>query len=276
MLSIPAQFATGINIPAGPLIWWRCLFGSAIAFALLAIMRKVRVTRIELIWLLITGCIMGFHWWTYFLSIKLSSVAIGILSLFTYPVISVFLESLFFKTKISQKQILGGFGILAGIYFLIPELTLQNDVTIGIAVGLLSAVLFSLRGILTRKHLTQVNTVTTMGYHILFSFLILSAPVWLVTPKFIIPTATEAGLIVILASFFTIGSHGLIVYAYKHFTVSTVGILSGLQLVYGAVIAYLIFNEVPASNFYIGAVIIMGVSVFEMLPERVWVAMRRK
>ena len=84
------------------------------------------------------------------------------------------------------------------------------------------------------------------------------------------------GLIVILASFFTIGSHGLIVYAYKHFTVSTVGILSGLQLVYGAVIAYLIFNEVPASNFYIGAVIIMGVSVFEMLPERVWVAMRRK
>lgn len=48
--------------------------------------------------LILAGLFMGIHWVTYFYALQWSNVAIGMLSLFTYPVITAFLEPLFFKT----------------------------------------------------------------------------------------------------------------------------------------------------------------------------------
>ena len=39
MLSMPALFAKGITIKADMLIWWRCMFGSVFAFALMFILK---------------------------------------------------------------------------------------------------------------------------------------------------------------------------------------------------------------------------------------------
>lgn len=266
LMSVPAQFAKGIQMPAGILIWWRCLFGTIIAFTLLFIIKKARVNKTDFKWLIISGLVMGLHWWTYFLSIQLSSVGVGILALFTYPIISVFLEPFFFKTKTAIKQVIGGLGIIGGIYFLIPEFSLTNNVTLGVVIGVASAFFFSLRNILTRKYLSEVPALTTMGYHILSAFVLLSIPLIANTDTFLVPSKSEAGLILLLASFFTIGSHALVVYSLKHYSVSTIGILGGLQVLYGSLLAFIIFTEIPNVNFYMGAVIILGVSIFETLP----------
>lgn len=264
LLSFPSLFAKGMNIPADILSCWRCMFASLVAFGTLLFLKKHKVARKDLNWLIITGSLMGLHWWTYFSAIQLSTVAIGILALFTNPIIIVLLEPLFFNTKVNKKQVIGAIGIIAGVFILIPEFNLSNSTTKGIMVGLLSALFFALRNILTRKHLSSVPAFTTMGYHVFFAFVILTIPLLFKVNTISLPTLTETMLILILAILFTLGSHGLLVYSLKHFTASTTGILGSLQVVYGTLLAFALFGEQPDWRFYISSIIILGVAIYEM------------
>lgn len=52
------------------------------------------------------GILMGLHWVFFFASMQMSTVAIGMLSLFTYPMMTVLLEPLFTKKKLSLTDVL--------------------------------------------------------------------------------------------------------------------------------------------------------------------------
>jgi len=60
------------------------------------------------------GLLLGLHWITYFYSLRLSNVAIGMLSLFTYPAITAVLEPIFLKTKILKIHLLLSLLVLVG------------------------------------------------------------------------------------------------------------------------------------------------------------------
>lgn len=51
------------------------------------------------------GIILAVHWTTFFQSIQMSTVAIGLLTFSTFPVFTTFLEPYFFKEKINVKDI---------------------------------------------------------------------------------------------------------------------------------------------------------------------------
>ncbi|MGL1902954.1 MAG: DMT family transporter [Fibrobacterales bacterium] len=264
LLSVPALFAKGIDIPAGMLVWWRCFIGAIASLLILWSVKKLSVPTAQQKWIILTGTLMGFHWWTYFASIQYSTVAIGILSLFTYPLITVLLEPFFFKTPLSSRQIIGACGILAGVFFLVPEFSLENETTFGVLIGILSALFFSLRNMLTKKYLNSTPAITTMGYHIIIASIALTLTLPFNNSPFIIPSLKQLGLITILSTFFTFGSHGLLVYSLKSFTPATISILSSLQVVYGPLFAALYFSEFPPLYFYYGAVIIVGIALYEI------------
>ena len=49
---------------------------------------------------------MGAHWVTYFYALKLSNVALGVLSLYTFPIFTAILEPVFLKIKLMYMTIL--------------------------------------------------------------------------------------------------------------------------------------------------------------------------
>ena len=55
--------------------------------------------------LVVAGVFLGTHWVTYFYALQWSNVAIGMLSLFTFPVITACLEPLFLKTKFKWRHL---------------------------------------------------------------------------------------------------------------------------------------------------------------------------
>ena len=57
---------------------------------------------------------MAVHWVTYFYALKLSNVALGVLSLYTFPIIIALLEPLFLKVKFDPIYILLGLMVLIG------------------------------------------------------------------------------------------------------------------------------------------------------------------
>ena len=111
-----------IALPPEVSIFWRSLIAIPLLMALLKLSKQS--LSIVFQWkpkFILAGLFMGIHWVTYFYALQWSNVAIGMLSLFTYPVITAFLEPLFFKTRFEKRHLFVGGLTFLGIYFLVPS-----------------------------------------------------------------------------------------------------------------------------------------------------------
>ena len=120
MFGLTSLFAKIIQLPVSHIIFGR----SVIAFlALLAFIniKKIIVkpeNRKDLFCLILLGAVLCVHWLSYFYSIKISTVAIGIISLHTYPIITIIIEPFFFKEKHRTIDLFLGIVIFIGIIIL--------------------------------------------------------------------------------------------------------------------------------------------------------------
>ena len=96
---------------------------------------------------------MAAHWVTYFYALKLSNVALGLLSLYTFPIITALLEPVFLKVKFNPIYIVLGVMVLTGIYILVPELDLNNSQLKGVLFGLFSALCYAIRILILKQYL---------------------------------------------------------------------------------------------------------------------------
>lgn len=211
---------------------------------------------------LLGGFFLGIHWITYFYSLQLSNVAIAMLSLFTFPVITALLEPLFFKIKLDYWQILLGIIVLIGIYFLMPEFNFDNDYTKGVLVGVVSAFFYALRNIVLKKQLVVYQPTMLMFYQLVVISLLLWPVLFLYdTTNY----STQIPSILTLALVTTAMGHTLFVVSLKNFSASTAGIFSSIQPIYGIVLAYFILDELPSTNILIGGFLILTTVGLESL-----------
>lgn len=176
-MSTSGPFGKFIALPAPLTIELRTLF----AFLFLLIYCKFRKISFRLskrdIWpILLSGVLMGLHLVTYFHALQLSNVAIGMLSLFTYPIMTAFLEPLFLKTTFRKSHIFLGFLVLFGIYFLVPDFDLKNDSTIALGFGLFSAFTYALRNLILKTKVDRYQGSTLMTYQMGIVGIILLPP----------------------------------------------------------------------------------------------------
>jgi len=209
-----------------------------------------------------SGLFMGIHWVTYFYALHLSNVAIGMLSLFTYPVITTFLEPIFLGTKINFRHIILGVLVLVGVQFLVPDFDIENSQTLGIISGVISAFFYAMRNILMKKMVD--------GYHgsmlMFYQMLVISVFLWpvLFYLDFSI-SSSDIGALITLALVTTTIGHTLFVMSFKNFSIGTASILSSIQPVYGILFAFFFLSETPNTNTIIGGSIIVLTVVLEAI-----------
>ena len=207
----------------------------------------------DLLKVLFAGILMCAHWLTYFQSLKLSSVAIGMLSIYTYPVITTFLEPLIRKTGFNKIHLFLGILVLFGVYFLVPEFSLDNQQTIAVCFGVGSAFLYSLRNILMKQQASKYNGSVLMLYQ-MFVVCTLLIPVLFFFDLSVIPS--QLAPVLVLGLLTTSVGHTLLVSSFKYFSATTASIISSAQPIYGILLGYFILNEVPAVNTVIGGLLI--------------------
>ena len=123
------------------------------------------------------GSLLATHWVTYFYAMQVSSVAVGVIALYTYPVITVFLEPLFHGEKPHIADIVSSLAVLFGIYMIIPDFSIDNSVALGVASGVFSAVMMSLRNIMQRRYFSSYSASQALLYQsavvalVLFAFM---------------------------------------------------------------------------------------------------------
>ena len=245
-------------------IWWRCLIGAFLLGGFCYFKKIDLALNIKKDWksFLVSSLFLGAHWVTYFYALKFSNVAIGMLSLFTYPVITAFLEPLFFNLKLNKINVLLGFLVLIGVYFLTPEFNLENNMTLGVVFGLVSSVFYAIRNILTKKHTRNYHGSMVMFYQLTIVTFVLW-PVLFIDHES--PSFSDWQALVALAFITTALGHTLFVLSFRHFTISTASIMSSIQPIYGILFGMIFLSEIPSANTFIGGLLILITVVLETI-----------
>lgn len=211
-------------------------------------------------YLILLGVIQTFQWLTFFKSIKLAGVGIGIMSLYVYPVIVAIAEPLFFKEKLKKKHLLTAVLIVLGVICATPEISLQNQTTQGILWGILSATLVAFPFLIHRKFIHQYSSFTLSFYKTGTSaILLLTILLW--TSDFTF-TLKDAGLIAILGVIFTAIPYYLFIKSLQTLKARQSSAIMSFEIVYGMLFSFLILSEEPSVRSLIGGIIILSTTLY--------------
>lgn len=250
-----------IDLPVPLTIGLRALIAAVLIFLFCKWKRfDLKIKKEDKLTVLLSGVFMCLHWITYFYSLKLSNVAIGMISLFTYPVITAFLEPLILKTQFQRIQILFGVLVLVGIYLLVPDFDLKNNYTLALILGVLSAVFYSLRNIITKSKVSTYNGSVLMLYQLLIIVILLSPFSILIEIPLII---SQLPALFVLAIVTTSIGHTLFIYSFKKFTTTSASIMSSSQPVYGILLGMVLLKEFPDFHALLGGLIILSAVILE-------------
>ncbi len=261
-LGVTGLFSKLVELPAIDIIAYRGMLAALTLLIILGVTRgTIRIHNLKHLSLMIgLGVLLGIHWISYFYSMQVSGVAVGMIALFTYPVMTVFIEPLFHGDKPRPKDILCGLIMLTGVAFIVPDFSASNTVTIGIFWGIFSAAFFSLRNVLQKHYLSQYGGLTSMLYQ---SFVagIIALPFISLPPSNI--TTNQWILLLVLASAFTALPHSLFASSLRHLKAKSVSLIASLQPLYGAIFAFLVLSEQPDLSTLLGGIIILGAATYE-------------
>lgn len=212
-----------------------------------------------------TGVLMGAHWVSYFYALQWSSVAVGMLTLFTYPVMTALLEPLLLKTRWQPVHLVLASLVLLGVYFLQPTSGNSENHWDAVCIGLLSALAYALRNLLIKKRMAQYNGTSLMVYQTAIIGLVLF-PFILTYPLDV--TFEQWRPLVALALLTTAIGHSLFLGTFGYFNITTVSILSSIQPVYGILIGAVFLLEIPDPWSIVGGVLILSAVVIESIRVR--------
>ena len=253
-----------ISIPVIPLIFLRCLIAAATLLLINLIRRGDFRLKNRKDTLLVLGCgfLMGLHWMAYFYSIRVSSVAVAVISMCSYPVITILLEPLMHRETIRRRDVFTGIVVFIGVATLIRDFTVNDGVTQGVLLGIISALLFSFRGIISRNLVQRYDSSLMMMYQIVIAGLILLPSLFLVPFSF---QHNDVLWILILGIIFTAASHTLYISSLVGLKAKTAGIMQALTPLYSALFAALLIGEQLTLRTAIGGLIVFSAALYESL-----------
>jgi len=256
-----------IEMPTPVLVWWRSIIALIILYGYCRYKKISLKLRHKKDWstFILSALFMGAHWITYFYALKLSNVALGMLSLYTYPIMTALLEPLFSKTKIDPIHILLGILVLFGIYVLAPEFNIENQYIKGILLGLLSALCYALRTLIIKQHVANYNGTMLMTYQLLILTIVLAPTLTLFDTSNI---TTQFPYVILLGILTTAIGHTMLLHSLKYFKVSTASIISSMLPIYGIIIAYFFLGEIPTWQTFFGGLLILSTVVIESIRFR--------
>lgn len=253
-----------ISINAVQMVWHRVLIATITLLLYFFFSKKsLKITQKNLLQYFLTGGLVALHWILFFHAIKVSTVSVGLVCLSSFTLFTAILEPLIKKKAIEIGDITVGFIIILGIYLIFK---FESQYTLGIVLGLSSAVASSLFSIFNST-LIQKNDAITIGfYEIAGAFLWITlyriADGSLVNERFNLSSADWIYLF-LLGTICTALAYVAGVSVMRTLSAFRVALITNLEPVYGIILAFFFFGnkETMSTGFYLGAGLILG-SIF--------------
>jgi len=262
IFGLTALFSKLISLTALEITLLRSVFAVFVIFAIFLWQKKsIKLSQTKDYGIVILlGVLLALHWITYFHAMQVSSIAVGVIALYTFPVITVFLEPLFHGEKPHIKDIISALTVLFGIYLLVPEFSLNNETTQGILWGVLSALFFALRNIIQGHYFKGYTARHSLFYQTLVTFIVLLPFSFEVIPEV---TTIQWGQLLILGVFFTAVPHTLFAFSLLNLKAKTVSLVACVQVVYASIFAALLLGEWLEFSTVVGGLIVVSAAMYE-------------
>lgn len=201
------------------------------------------------------GGLLAFHWFSFFYSIQLSTVAIGLLTFSSFPIFVTLLEPWWFGLSLRRRDGLAVLIVLAGVAMVIPEYNLATNATLGALWGLGAGLSFAVLQLLNKRYRDRYGAVAIAFHQDSFAFLslLLVSPLGTVTP-----TPMEWGWLALLGIVCTALAHTLFIESLAALRTQLASIISTLEPVYGILLAVALLGEIPNLRVLIGGGLIIG------------------
>ena len=211
------------------------------------------------------GTLLAIHWVSYFYAMQVSSVAIGVIALYTFPVITVFLEPLFHGEKPHSADIISSIVVLFGIYLIVPDFSLDNSTALGVAAGVFSAFMLALRNIMQRRFFSGYSASQALFYQSLVVVLVLFA---FIDSEIVTIDDRQWWLLILLGVVFTALPHTLFAHGLLHLKAKTASLIACVQVVYAAMFAAFFLGEWLTLNVVLGGLVVVSAAMYESLPKK--------
>jgi len=240
----------------------RSLIAAIILFSIIRF-RKQAIKLVSVkhgLLMIVAGILLGLHWVTYFHAMQISSVVIGMIALFTYPMITILIEPLYKGEKPKTADIYCGLVILLGVFLIVPSFSFASETTLGVLWGVFSALLFSIRNVIQRHYLSNYSGELCILYQ--------GSVIALMLIGFMhdFPSFDNTSIwvqLLVLGVVFTTLPHVLFSTGLRFLNAKTVSLVACLQPVYGTLFALIILKEHPALTTLIGGAIIVLAAAWE-------------
>lgn len=158
LFGLVGLFAKVVALPTIILVLGRTFFSSAFLGAYLAVKRQkfALKTRGDYVLIIFAGIILAIHWTSFMQSIQVSTVAVGTLTLATFPLFSAVLEPLLFHEKIRASDIACALVMLGGVGCIVDDFSLEGSMVQGVLWGPLSTFTYALLSLANRKILQRL------------------------------------------------------------------------------------------------------------------------
>lgn len=258
LFGLTGVFGKFITLPAPYIVLGRVFFASAS----ILLLYKLRGTGIKLASrrdacaLCAIGVILALHWTSFYQSIKVSTVAIGVLTFSAYPIFVTFVEPFMFREKLRVPDIISSVLIFIGVMLIVPAFSFSNSLTIGFLWGMLSSVTYAVMSLLNRKYASSYPGTLIALYEQGMATVVL-LPILFLRPQPAVG-ATNWALMVLLGVVFTACAHSLFIGGMRTVRAQTAGVIASLESVYGIIFAILTIGEMPSLKEVAGGILIIG------------------
>ena len=266
LFGLAGLFGKFLSLPPLLIVLGRTVFASLCLILIIAFYKKrltIKSGR-DFTILAVLGIILAIHWVTFFHSIQISTVAVGLLTFSTYPFFVTIMEPCFFKEKLTFLSVCLAILVCIGVALIIPSFNFNNNITQGVFWGILSGFTFAVLSLLNRKYVQTYSPLIITFFQNLFAALVLLP--FLFFEEWEI-RAGDIFFLMVLGIFCTALAHTLFITGLIHVKAQIASIVAGLEPVYGIIFALILFGEVPSLRTLSGGVLIMGTAVLVTLKQ---------
>lgn len=214
-----------------------------------------------LLWI---GLLFGAHWVTYFISVKMSTPSMAILSVSSFGLHMIWLNWAIRKTKPRAVDVIAVLIAVVGIYFIIPDFHLKNNITSGILIGLVSALFFAVLPFVQQRHQHIDSMSRAFGQ---YSFALIVFLLFTTETNWNL-TQLDWIYLAILGLVCTVGAHTLWLRSSTILPTSTTSLIFYLGTPIAMFTSYIFLNEEMSANKLIGAGLIISANVFGVLMKK--------
>jgi len=249
-----------ISVSAMHLVWYRVLIATiALLIYFKCTKKNIRISLGLFTKLMLTGGLVGLHWFLFFQSIKLANVSVTLVCLSSLTLFTALLEPLFNKQRIAYLELFIGMLIILGIYLIFK---FETQYIQGILLGLSAALCGSLFTIINSK-LIKTSKATLISFYEMAG-----AWFWLSLYLFISGgfneemrlNPSDTIYLILLGTVCTSAAYVAGVSVMREISAFRVALITNLEPIYGMLLALVIFRqeEKMSAGFYAGAMLVLG------------------